>query len=396
MKAAPPNRLLERRNMAGYSRARLAKAVKTTSSQIQRLESGERKLTAEWRRRLSAPLNCRPMDLLPANSLDLDDDTVIRAATHLLAQIIPALVILEPKDLSDLDIRLNGLVRRAGLYLIENIENLRGQNELTSEHRTTVFQRIASDTVRLAIESQRVTADEIESRLPGFLLDIDPGLEHAKNPRDLAKIGFDKRCETIFEAVREQLPDIGDLAMDRVGRIFKRSAKAGKVAARLIPAVGRVSVGPWVSVASKAQPVDLSNPDNILSFKVISAGAFALEVTEFTATGKFKAGDRIVVDPTAKPARGRYIVVKRRFAREYEGQILLGRIKSIEECGYDLEPKILYENVGRIVHLRAYNRTAYAMEFQAAAQNRFRTARSKTYFDYLGTVVERIPKATDG
>lgn len=57
--------LVDARERADISQARLAELVGTSQSQIQRLESGARRLTVEWAYRLAPVLNCDPADLVP-------------------------------------------------------------------------------------------------------------------------------------------------------------------------------------------------------------------------------------------------------------------------------------------------------------------------------------------
>jgi transcriptional regulator with XRE-family HTH domain len=58
------NRIKELRDLQGLSQEELGKRVGTTQPQIQRLETGERKLTEDWMRRIAKGLGCRPADLL--------------------------------------------------------------------------------------------------------------------------------------------------------------------------------------------------------------------------------------------------------------------------------------------------------------------------------------------
>lgn len=58
--------LKKRREELGLSQEELGVAVGTSGQQIGRLESGSRRLTVEWMRRLSVPLKCRPEQLMGA------------------------------------------------------------------------------------------------------------------------------------------------------------------------------------------------------------------------------------------------------------------------------------------------------------------------------------------
>jgi transcriptional regulator with XRE-family HTH domain len=60
----PVNRVRELRLAAELTLAELAAAVGTTTSHIQRLETGGRDLNLGWMERISRALNCLPADLL--------------------------------------------------------------------------------------------------------------------------------------------------------------------------------------------------------------------------------------------------------------------------------------------------------------------------------------------
>jgi transcriptional regulator with XRE-family HTH domain len=59
-----PNRIRELRHARGWTLQRLADAVGTTKSQIDKLEKGFRRLTVDWMVRLAKPLKCDPRDLM--------------------------------------------------------------------------------------------------------------------------------------------------------------------------------------------------------------------------------------------------------------------------------------------------------------------------------------------
>lgn len=96
-----PNRIFELRTALGMSQEALAEAANTTSSQIAKLEKGDRRLTVEWMYRLAPPLNVAPSDLLPPEPerapvedlvLTLDDGSHLAKAEVEPADIeIPAL-----------------------------------------------------------------------------------------------------------------------------------------------------------------------------------------------------------------------------------------------------------------------------------------------------------------
>ncbi len=58
------NRIRELRQARGQTLRQLADAIGTTTSQLQRLEVGERELTLHWMSRVSRGLDCMPADLL--------------------------------------------------------------------------------------------------------------------------------------------------------------------------------------------------------------------------------------------------------------------------------------------------------------------------------------------
>lgn len=62
------NRIAEWRTKRGWKQSELADAVGTSPSQINKLESGDRKLTQKWLDRLAVALDCLPAELLPEAS----------------------------------------------------------------------------------------------------------------------------------------------------------------------------------------------------------------------------------------------------------------------------------------------------------------------------------------
>lgn len=63
------NRIKEWRDLRGLTQAEVGKLVKSTQSQVNKLEKDERTLDLEWLLALSAVLNCRPIDLLDRSSI---------------------------------------------------------------------------------------------------------------------------------------------------------------------------------------------------------------------------------------------------------------------------------------------------------------------------------------
>ena len=53
------------REAADLSQDRLAELVGTSQAQIQRLETGKRRITVQWAQRLAPHLGCKPVELLP-------------------------------------------------------------------------------------------------------------------------------------------------------------------------------------------------------------------------------------------------------------------------------------------------------------------------------------------
>lgn len=59
------NRIRELRKARGLTLEQVARQANTTNQQIHRLETGQRRLTAEWMERIAAAFGVRPADLLP-------------------------------------------------------------------------------------------------------------------------------------------------------------------------------------------------------------------------------------------------------------------------------------------------------------------------------------------
>ncbi len=59
-----PNRIREWREKRGLSQRALGDAVNATAGQINKLETGQRRLTDDWLERLARPLDCLPAELL--------------------------------------------------------------------------------------------------------------------------------------------------------------------------------------------------------------------------------------------------------------------------------------------------------------------------------------------
>ncbi len=77
LKAVPrsTNRVRELREERGLTAEQLASLVNTTEATISRLETGERKLTEDWMRRIARALDVEPADLLElAAFVNMDDE----------------------------------------------------------------------------------------------------------------------------------------------------------------------------------------------------------------------------------------------------------------------------------------------------------------------------------
>ena len=67
---SPTNRLKEWRIKRGLSLKKLGALVDLSFGQVRKLESGEQQLKLSWLRPFAKALNCRPVDLLPAEDLE--------------------------------------------------------------------------------------------------------------------------------------------------------------------------------------------------------------------------------------------------------------------------------------------------------------------------------------
>ena len=65
-----PNRIRELRKAADLTMDQLAERANTSQQQIQRLETGTRRLTQEWMDRIAEALNVHPAELLPSSKID--------------------------------------------------------------------------------------------------------------------------------------------------------------------------------------------------------------------------------------------------------------------------------------------------------------------------------------
>jgi len=74
MSDTPANQLREARIRARLTQAELARLAGTSQSQILRLESGQRRITWEWARRLAPPLNVDPHLLFPGGPVLPQDE----------------------------------------------------------------------------------------------------------------------------------------------------------------------------------------------------------------------------------------------------------------------------------------------------------------------------------
>ena len=85
----PMNRIREIREAAGLSSDELGERVGTSGAQIRRLETGERKLTADWMGRIAEVLGCTPADLIAnAMAAEIRDEVEIAAIDPVIASSI--------------------------------------------------------------------------------------------------------------------------------------------------------------------------------------------------------------------------------------------------------------------------------------------------------------------
>lgn len=74
MEKKPQNRIRELRRAKGLSLKQLAELAGTTHQTVQRLETGERRLSQQWMERLASALGIKPADLLPrAQTVEVED-----------------------------------------------------------------------------------------------------------------------------------------------------------------------------------------------------------------------------------------------------------------------------------------------------------------------------------
>lgn len=123
-----PNRIFELRDALGMSQEKLAEAANTTSSQIAKLEKGDRRLTVEWMYRLAGPLRVAPSDLLPLEELSEIASLNATITAHApKSEVEPAEVdIPAPSDFQ----RNMPVMGTAGGAIIRQIEGFRMEHEV--------------------------------------------------------------------------------------------------------------------------------------------------------------------------------------------------------------------------------------------------------------------------
>lgn len=144
-----------------------------------------------------------------------------------------------------------------------------------------------------------------------------------------------------------------------------------RVAARVVPFVGAVAGGDWLS-GQPPYPLDLTDPRAVLSTKA-SEKCFALEVVGDSMSAVYPKGSRIVVDPGKTPKPGEDDAVVRLLDRnDPDFQVTLKRVIKL-----DRDPKS-GESFARVLESRPAEGTPTRMTL---GKNRARI---------LGTVVDSI------
>jgi transcriptional regulator with XRE-family HTH domain len=359
------NRIREFRERKGLSRAKLGDLVKTSLGQIQKLELGERKLTQEWMVRLAAHLDCSPVDLLPIDAISGSDAARGRIATPLLAHLLPALAALERGHPELERLKTFDPVSGTGTHLVDEIARYRRVPDHGASMRQLKAEQGAESILSLATQSQ----------FPHVIITTPPFLEKAPRPylakeiEALKEIGYEAYLQAVIAKARQLLKNPGDMLVARDGRIFLAD-QPGKAVARVIPNVGRLAAGPWQS-ASRPFAVDLGDPANHLSVKVTSPEAFSLDIPEDFTSGLNWRGGRVVVDPAMPPQKGWDIVLRRKYAVEYEGSVFLGNLVKLDTLGG----------------------AKYTVDYQSPKRQTLRHRFDTTQVEFIGSVVERVPKA---
>lgn len=109
------NRIRSLREARGWSQSELARRVGTSQVEISRLETGERKLTEDWMRRLANALDVRPVHLFETLALaELDDDVVAddsSTTNGVIAAMARRNVVLVPYKVTSNAVELAGITR---------------------------------------------------------------------------------------------------------------------------------------------------------------------------------------------------------------------------------------------------------------------------------------------
>jgi len=359
------NRIREWRERKGLSRAKLGELVGTSLGQIQKLELGERRLTQEWMGKLAAHLDCNPVDLFPIDAASGSDAARGRIATPLLAHILPALATFERGHPELERLKAFDPANGTGVYLVDEIARFRRVPNHVASVRQLKAEQGAESILALATRSH----------YPHVIVGTPPFLERpprphiAKEIEALKEVGYERYLQSVIAKVRKMLGKSGDMLVARDGRIFLAD-HPGEAVARVIPNVGRLAAGPWLS-APRPFAVDLSDPANHLSVKVTSPEAFTLDIPEDFTHGFNKQGGRVVVDPATPPNKGWDIVLRRKYAVEYEGSVLL--------C--------------HLLKLDTHGGTKYTVKYQSPKGDALSYRFDTTQVEFIGSVVETAPKA---
>lgn len=164
----------------------------------------------------------------------------------------------------------------------------------------------------------------------------------------------------------------GSLIVIKDGRIIVEGRPDTPVA-RLVPYVGRLAAGPWLDVPPP-YPLDLKDPQSLLSTKVASSKAFTLEIVDDLMAALYGIGDRIVIDPDKGPRPRSDVVVRLRDRSDGTSSVALRRVAKIDKNA-DNRPR------------------AYVLETLPSTGPGTRVRLDVRQVDILGSVVEHVRKA---
>ncbi len=128
----------------GLSQARLGELVGTTQGQIQKLESGVRKMTIEWAQKLAPALNCEPIDLVPHIFKKINAAAYVNTPSLSKSQAVESVI----------TIPVRGIVA-AGLYMDSDTD--------VTEEIPIPFSPLAARTEQFAF---RVSGTSMNKKIP--------------------------------------------------------------------------------------------------------------------------------------------------------------------------------------------------------------------------------------